>query len=51
MYDSLIVAAAMSSGCDALYSEDLQDGQVIGSVTVCNPFKADGSQGGTPLRL
>ncbi len=26
-YDSLIVAAALRSGCDTLYSEDLQHGQ------------------------
>ncbi len=40
IYDSLIVAAAQSSGCDVLYSEDLQDGQMLGAVMVSNPFKA-----------
>jgi predicted nucleic acid-binding protein len=29
-YDSLIIAAALSSNCKTLYSEDMQDGQVIG---------------------
>lgn len=37
-YDSLIVASAIEGQCDVLYSEDLQDGQHIGSVTICNPF-------------
>lgn len=38
LYDSLIVAAALGSGCTTLYSEDLQDGQVIESLTIINPF-------------
>ena len=38
-YDSLIIAAALESGCVVLYSEDLQDGQVIEKVlTVKNPL-------------
>jgi predicted nucleic acid-binding protein len=39
MFDGLIAASALEAGCDTLYSEDLQDGQVIeGRVTVRNPF-------------
>jgi predicted nucleic acid-binding protein len=39
-YDSLIIAAAFECGCDTLYSEDLQDGQVIEkSLTIVNPFE------------
>lgn len=39
-WDSLIVAAALASGCDKLYSEDLQDGQVFEErLTVENPFE------------
>lgn len=39
-YDSLIIAAALESGCSTLYSEDLQHGQVIDHrLTVVNPFK------------
>ena len=39
-YDSLIIAAALSSDCITLYSEDMQDGQVIeNSLTIINPFK------------
>jgi len=39
IYDALIVSAALEAGCTTLYSEDLQDGQVIdGRITVRNPF-------------
>jgi predicted nucleic acid-binding protein len=37
-YDSLIIAAAVQAGCRGLYSEDLQHGQRIGSLTITNPF-------------
>ncbi|MEQ1559724.1 MAG: PIN domain-containing protein [Methyloglobulus sp.] len=37
-YDSLIVAAALEADCNVLYSEDLQDGQVIDGLTIKNPF-------------
>lgn len=41
LYDSLIVAAALLSGCSTLYSEDMQHGQIIeGQLTICNPFRA-----------
>ena len=39
-YDSMIVAAAMESGCVRLYSEDLQHGQRILSLTIEDPFRA-----------
>jgi predicted nucleic acid-binding protein len=40
MYDALIVAAALESGCGTLHSEDLQDGQVINQqLTIRNPFR------------
>jgi predicted nucleic acid-binding protein len=38
-YDALIVAAAIDAGCELLCSEDLQDGQQFGAVTVDNPFR------------
>lgn len=39
IYDGLIAAAALEAECTTLYSEDLQDGQVIeGRLTVRNPF-------------
>jgi len=38
-YDSLIVAAALSADCKTLYSEDMQNGQVIENrLTIVNPF-------------
>ena len=37
-WDSLIVAAAERTGCSALLSEDLHDGQQYGTVVVKNPF-------------
>ena len=38
-WDALIVSAALAAGCETLYSEDLQDGQVFeGRLTVRNPF-------------
>ena len=37
-YDSLVVAAARGSGAKLLATEDLQDGQRFGSITVWNPF-------------
>ena len=40
IYDSLIAAAAIEAGCTTLYSEDLQDGQIIGPVTIRNPFRS-----------
>lgn len=39
IYDALIVAAALEAGCDTLYSEDMQSGQLIaGRLTIRNPF-------------
>jgi predicted nucleic acid-binding protein len=40
IYDSLIVASALEAKCAVLYSEDLQDGQVVdGRLTIRNPFR------------
>jgi predicted nucleic acid-binding protein len=38
IYDALIVAAALEAKCDTLYSEDMQNGQKIGGLTIRNPF-------------
>jgi predicted nucleic acid-binding protein len=38
-WDGLVVAAAGRAGCERLLSEDLSDGQRIGSVHVENPFR------------
>ena len=38
IYDANIIAAAEFAGCSIVYSEDMQDGQVIGGLTIRNPF-------------
>jgi predicted nucleic acid-binding protein len=37
-WDSLIVEAALQSDCSTLLSEDMQNGLVIDSLTISNPF-------------
>jgi predicted nucleic acid-binding protein len=46
-WDALIAAAAEASRCATLLTEDLQDGLVLGSVRVVNPFRTapDGLRG------
>lgn len=40
-YDALIVAAALQTECDLLYTEDMHDGHVIDRrLTIRNPFNA-----------
>ena len=39
-WDALIVAAAHSSACSALLTEDLQHGRLLGQVRVIDPFAA-----------
>lgn len=38
-WDSLIITMAQKSSAEFLYSEDLQDGQKFGELTIKNPFK------------
>ncbi len=39
-YDSLILATALENGCDILYSEDMQHGQIIeNQIKIINPFQ------------
>jgi predicted nucleic acid-binding protein len=41
IWDALIIATAISSGCESLYSEDMQHGRrFAGRVEVVNPFLA-----------
>jgi predicted nucleic acid-binding protein len=37
-YDCLIVAAAVQAGCNILYSEDMQHGQLVAGLRIVNPF-------------
>jgi predicted nucleic acid-binding protein len=40
IYDALIAAAALEAGCRTLYSEDLQDGQIVNrQLMIRNPFR------------
>ena len=40
IYDALILASALETNCTTLYTEDLQDGQVIQKqLTIRNPFR------------
>jgi predicted nucleic acid-binding protein len=40
-WDSLIIASALESNCSILYTEDMQDGQVIDNkLRIVNPFAA-----------
>lgn len=39
LWDALIVRSALKAGCDALFSEDLQDGRRWGRLRVENPFR------------
>lgn len=39
-WDSLIIASALEANCSILYTEDLQDGQIVeGKLKIINPFK------------
>lgn len=39
IYDAMIAASAMLSGCHTLFTEDFQNGQRIENrLTICNPF-------------
>ena len=40
-HDGPVVAGAVESGAGILYSEDLQHGRRIESITVIDPFAAD----------
>jgi len=42
-YDALIVASALRARCKVLFSEDMQDGLVVGDgLKIANPFKTIG---------
>jgi predicted nucleic acid-binding protein len=39
VFDGIIIAAALEADCDILYSEDMQDGQIIENMLkIVNPF-------------
>ncbi len=39
-WDSLIIASALESNCSIIYTEDMQDGQILENrLKITNPFK------------
>jgi len=38
-WDSAIIAAALALGCERVYTEDLNHGQVVEGLTIINPFR------------
>jgi predicted nucleic acid-binding protein len=38
-WDAMILHAAVESGCDTVWSEDLNDGQIVRGVQIRNPFR------------
>ena len=38
-WDSAILAAARTLGCDRVYTEDLAHGQVVEGLTIIDPFR------------
>jgi predicted nucleic acid-binding protein len=40
-WDALVVQAAQASGAEVVYSEDLSDGQIYGSVRVIDPLRGN----------
>jgi predicted nucleic acid-binding protein len=38
-FDAAVIAAAALCGCTTLFSEDLNAGQIYGTVTIVNPFQ------------
>ncbi len=39
IFDSMLVAAASTNGCDKFYSEDMHHGLTIDGTTIVNPFR------------
>lgn len=39
-HDALIISSAIAGGCDTVWTEDLQHGRRIGTMTIRNPFVA-----------
>ncbi|MDO8794733.1 MAG: PIN domain-containing protein [Vicinamibacterales bacterium] len=45
-WDALIIRAAQAAGATILYTEDLSDGQIYGSVRVVNPLREGPAEAG-----
>jgi predicted nucleic acid-binding protein len=42
-YDAIVLASAETAGCNELFSEDLNTGEMVGGVRIINPFTPQGS--------
>jgi len=40
-WDALIILAARDAGCTTFFTEDMNDGQVYGTLKIVNPFAGD----------
>ena len=40
IWDALVVRAALNGACTTLHTEDMQDGYVVETLTLRNPFQA-----------
>lgn len=49
LWDAAIITAAQRAGCERLYSEDLNAGQVFEGVTVIDPFAASPGSADAPV--
>ena len=38
LYDAMIVASALTAGCDTLWSEDMRGGMVVEGMRILDPF-------------
>lgn len=45
IYDANILSTAEHAGCEVVYSEDMQDGMIVGGLRIENPFRYDGDHG------
>ena len=48
VWDAMILSAALGAGCEALLSEDMQDGHMVEGLTIRNPFAAVGERAEAP---
>ncbi|WP_370325114.1 PIN domain-containing protein [Euzebya sp.] len=39
LWDAMILRAAVTGGCDVVYTEDLADGAELDGITITNPFR------------
>ena len=40
-YDAIVLASASTAGCSVLFSEDMNGGETVNGVRICNPFIND----------